>query len=54
MLNAGLVTIVVVDNHMADFWKQIFPSSPCTDVAVRTGGEIAWAIRKGARSSRRR
>ena len=32
---------------MADFWKQIFPKITVhDDVAVRTGGEIAWAIRK--------
>jgi membrane-bound lytic murein transglycosylase MltF len=49
MLNAGLVAIVVVDKHIADFWKQIFPKlSVHDDIAVRTGGEIAWAIRKGS------
>ena len=25
MLNAGLVKIVVVDSHKANFWKQVFP-----------------------------
>ena len=49
MLNAGLVAIVVVDKHIADFWKQIFPKLTVHDnVAVRTGGEIAWALRKGS------
>jgi len=49
MLNAGLVTIVVVDKHIADFWKQIFRKLTVYDnVAVRTGGEIAWAVRKGS------
>lgn len=47
MLNAGLVAIVVVDKHKADFWKQVFPKLIVHDqVAVRTGGEIAWALRK--------
>jgi membrane-bound lytic murein transglycosylase MltF len=47
MLNAGLVGIVVVDKHKADFWKQVFPKIGVHDsVQVRTGGEIAWAIRK--------
>ena len=47
MLNAGLVGIVVVDSHKADFWAQIFPDIVLhPDVAVRTGAEIAWAIRK--------
>jgi membrane-bound lytic murein transglycosylase MltF len=47
MLNAGLIPMIVVDRHVADFWKQIFPQITVHDgVAVRTGGEIAWAIRK--------
>ena len=48
MLNAGLVPLIVVDKYLADFWKQIFPQIIVNnDIAVRTGGEIAWAIRKG-------
>jgi membrane-bound lytic murein transglycosylase MltF len=48
MLNAGLVPLIVVDKYLAEFWKQIFPQITVHgDVAVRTGGEIAWAIRKG-------
>jgi len=47
MLNAGLVALIIVNKHQADFWKQIFPQLTVHDnVAVRTGGEIAWAIRK--------
>ena len=49
MLNAGLVALVVVDKHIADFWKQVFPKLAVhDDIAVRTGGEIAWAIRKSS------
>jgi membrane-bound lytic murein transglycosylase MltF len=49
MLNAGLVAIVIVDKHKADFWKQIFPRIIVNDpVAVRTGGEVGWAFRKGS------
>jgi membrane-bound lytic murein transglycosylase MltF len=49
MLNAGLIPLVVVDKHKADFWKQIFPQLTVhADVAVRTGGEVAWALRKGS------
>ena len=48
MLNAGLIPLIVVDKHIADFWKQIFPQLAVHDsVAIRTGGEIAWALRKG-------
>ena len=48
MVNAGLMPLIVVDKHMADFWKQVFPSITVHDVAVRTGGNIAWAIRKNS------
>jgi membrane-bound lytic murein transglycosylase MltF len=49
MLNAGLVAIVIVDKHKADFWKQVFPKVTVHDqIAVRTGGEVAWAFRRGS------
>jgi membrane-bound lytic murein transglycosylase MltF len=49
MLSAGLVRILVVDSHKARFWKQIFTTLTLhPDLAVRTGGDIAWAIRKGS------
>jgi membrane-bound lytic murein transglycosylase MltF len=49
MLNAGLIPLIIVNKHQADFWKQIFPQLTVHDnVAVRTGGEIAWALRKGS------
>jgi membrane-bound lytic murein transglycosylase MltF len=49
MVNSGLIPIIIVNKHQADFWKQIFPQLTVHDnVAVRTGGEIAWAIRKGS------
>lgn len=47
MLNAGLVGLVVVDRHVADFWRQVFPRIVVDDtLRVRSGGEIAWAMRK--------
>ncbi len=47
MVNAGLIPLIVVDKHKADFWKQIFPKITVhQEVAVRAGGDIAWAIRK--------
>lgn len=47
MLNAGLVAILVVDKHKADFWKKVFPKITVHDsVELRKGGEVAWAIRK--------
>ena len=49
MVNAGLMPLIVVDKHKADFWKQVFPKITVhAGVAVRTGGDIAWAMRKGS------
>jgi len=49
LLNAGLIAPIIVDKHKADFWKQIFPKLTVYDsVAVHSGGEVAWAIRKGS------
>jgi membrane-bound lytic murein transglycosylase MltF len=49
MVNAGLIPFIVVDKHKADFWKQVFPKIKVNEgVALRTGGNVAWAIRKGS------
>jgi membrane-bound lytic murein transglycosylase MltF len=49
MVNAGLVKTTVVDDHIANFWKQIFTGITVhSDVAVRTGGSVAMAIRKNS------
>ena len=46
MVNAGLVKIVVVDNYLASFWRQVLPNiTPHEELAVRTGGRLGWAIR---------
>ncbi len=48
MLNAGLIGLMVMDKHKADFWQQVFPQVEVRDdLAVRTGGDVAWAVRKG-------
>jgi membrane-bound lytic murein transglycosylase MltF len=49
MANAGLVDILVVDNHKAWFWQRVWPALKLyPTVTLRKGGEIAWAIRKNA------
>jgi membrane-bound lytic murein transglycosylase MltF len=49
MVNAGLVPMVIVDDHKARFWGQIFEKVTLyPDIAVNTGGEIAWAFRKNS------
>ncbi len=47
MVNAALLPMVVVDSHKAEFWAQVFDDITVrADLAVNTGGEIAWALRK--------
>jgi len=47
MVNAGLAPVTIVDDVVAGFWKRIFTRLTLhPEVAVRTGGEIAWMIRK--------
>ena len=47
LVNAGLLPMVVVDSHKANFWAQIFDDITVRgDLAVNTGGEIAWAFRQ--------
>jgi membrane-bound lytic murein transglycosylase MltF len=47
MVNAGLVPIVVVDEHKALFWAQVFQDIVVReDLVVNEGGKIAWAFRK--------
>jgi len=49
MVNAGLIPLTIINAPIARFWKQVFPKITVYDqVAVRTNGDIAWAIRKGS------
>jgi membrane-bound lytic murein transglycosylase MltF len=47
MVNAGLVPATIVDDYLATFWTNIFDSIRVQQADIRSGGEIAWAIRKG-------
>src|SRR5688572_14640295 len=47
MVNAGLVDVTIVDDFVADFWRQVFTNVRVhEDVTVRRDGEIAVAVRK--------
>jgi len=49
MVNAGLIPTVIVDSHKASLWQQVFDRIVVhEDLAVRTGGQIAWAFRKAS------
>jgi membrane-bound lytic murein transglycosylase MltF len=49
MVNAGLIPAIVVDNYLAEYWKQVFPDLNIHDtLTLRTGGNLAVAIRKNS------
>nr|NIS42452.1 lytic transglycosylase F [Desulfuromonadales bacterium] len=46
MVNAGLIPAVIVDSHKAALWAQVFDKIKVhEDLAVHSGGSIAWAMR---------
>jgi membrane-bound lytic murein transglycosylase MltF len=47
MTNAGVYPITVADSFMVDLWSQVLKAiRPHRDVAVKTGTDIGWAVRK--------
>jgi membrane-bound lytic murein transglycosylase MltF len=47
MVNAGLISAIVIDSHKAEFWAQIFAGIKVhKDIVLREGATVAWAIRK--------
>ena len=48
LLNAGSVTVTVVDDYLAAFWSDVFDGIRVhEDLVLRDDGEIGWALRKG-------
>lgn len=49
MLDAGLIPMVVVDDHKANFWGEIFKNIKLYhDIAINEGGDMDWAFRKNS------
>lgn len=47
MANANLINYTVVDAHIASLWQKIFDQIVVyDDLAINSGGQIAWAVRK--------
>jgi membrane-bound lytic murein transglycosylase MltF len=47
MVNAGLIPMIIVDNHKAEFWVQVFDKITLhPEITLNTGGRVAWATRK--------
>jgi membrane-bound lytic murein transglycosylase MltF len=48
MVNAGLIPFTATADFLVNFWKQVFPNIRGHEgVALLTGGNMAWAMRKG-------
>jgi membrane-bound lytic murein transglycosylase MltF len=46
LVNAGIAPAIIVDNHKAEFWAQLFPDIKLhPELTTHSGGEIAWALR---------
>lgn len=49
MVNASLIPMIVVDDHKARFWAQVFKKITLhPEIALNAEGGIAWAMRKGS------
>jgi membrane-bound lytic murein transglycosylase MltF len=49
MVSAGLVPVTLVEDHIAEFWQQVFPNIVLNSAAaVRTDGETGMMVRKGS------
>jgi membrane-bound lytic murein transglycosylase MltF len=49
MMNVGLIPMIVIDSHKGEFWAKVFKDLTLhPKIKVRTGGQIAWAIRKNS------
>jgi len=49
MLNAGLLQAIVVDGFVAKMWVPVLKNIRINErAAVRTGGQLGWAVRKGS------
>ncbi len=47
MVNAGIIPAIIVDSHKAALWTQVFDDIKVHQgLAVHSGGNIAWAVRK--------
>jgi len=47
LVNAGVVSITVADQHIAELWSEVLSDIVVRqDLQVNSGGRIAWAVRK--------
>ncbi len=47
MVNAGLISTIIVDDYVALLWSKVLTKLQVhEEIAVNTGGEFGWAVRK--------
>lgn len=47
MVNAGIVELTIADDYLVNIWKSLLSNIRVLDnIAVRSGGQIAWMVRK--------
>ncbi len=47
LVNAGIVDLTIVDNHIGELWASVMPDLVAyPDLIVNKEGEIAWAVRE--------
>jgi membrane-bound lytic murein transglycosylase MltF len=47
MMHAGIISVSVIDSIKAELWSKIFTEVTFHhEIVIRSGGEIAWAVRK--------
>ena len=49
LVNTGAIKLTVCDSHLANIWAGVHPNLVVfEDIQLRTGGEVAWMIRKNS------
>ena len=49
MVNSGLIPMIAMDGHKANFWSQIFTEATYhSNIKINSGGSIGWAMRKNS------
>jgi len=49
LVNTGLIDVTVSDSHLASIWSGVYQNLVvCENLKLRSGGKIAWMIRKGS------
>ncbi len=49
MVNAGIIPVTISNSFTTMLWEQMLPELRVhQDLAIKSGGEIAWAMRKGS------